>query len=129
MLHDPLRLGTRLHLLDEEARRDTLPLVVELRPAGHAVDVRPHGHAGQAPKLLPRPRHLAFHEPVAPERPARRVEARRESVGEDGPLGGQRLARGDALGDGRIDAAHAMAPPELPENAGHWPAPTIIWTP
>src|SRR5213596_1546545 len=71
---------------------------------------------------------IAFDEPEAPERPARGVEARGESVGEDGPLGGQRLARGDAVRDGRIDAAHAM-PPELPENSGHWPAPTIIWTP
>src|SRR5207247_1202216 len=80
--------------------RHTFPFVVELRPAGHAVDVRAHGHARQPPEFLPRPGHLAFDEPEAPERPARGVEARGESVGEDGPLGGQRLARGDAVRDG-----------------------------
>src|SRR5437867_1591403 len=128
VLENPLRLQPRLHLLHDPPGRHTFPFVVELRPAGHAVDARAHGHARQPPEFLPRPGHLAFDEPEAPERPARGVEARGEPVGEDGPLGGQRLARGDAVRDGRIDAAHAM-PPELPENSGHWPAPTIIWTP
>src|SRR5262249_18591551 len=65
--------------------------VVEPRPPRHAVDVAADLRAGQLQELFPGPGQLLLHEAEAAERPALRIEAWREPVGEDGPLGGQGL--------------------------------------
>ena len=64
------------------------------------MDVGRHRHARQRWNSVPRPRDLALHEPEAAERPAPRIESRREAVGQHRPLRGQRAVRA-----GRDDAS------------------------
>src|SRR5258705_13314739 len=81
------------------------------------MDVRRHRYGRERPELWPRPRDLALQEPEAPERPARRVESRREAVGQDGPLLGQELSGRDAMSQRGIDRFHGPTIPRRPSEA------------
>src|SRR5262249_7482606 len=110
VLQDELRLRQRAAGLDDGADVHPLPRVVQARPARDAVNVGRQRDARQPQELLPRPRHGVGDEAEAAERPALRIEARRQSIGEHRPLLRQHLAGRHTRRQGGIDRSlHASS--------------------
>src|SRR5262245_43091704 len=107
--HDELRRWQRFDVLQEFARRNAFPEVVELTPARHAVHVRPHLHTRQGEELVVPEGLLALHEAENAQVPGLRMKLRRRTGVQDGPLFGERLAGRQALGAQSVGADYGVA--------------------
>jgi len=122
VLHDVPGGGARLREPEDLLDRDTLPLGVELRPSGHAVDVGVEGSARKVPELVPGETERAVDLAPDAERPRLEVHRRDRAVVEDRELLGQVLAGRQPLRDRRIHRLRAEQPIEhgsTPSCAGH----------
>ena len=113
-------VGADLRQLQDRLDRDAFPVGVQLRPAGHAVDVGRHLLARQGLELVPGEAQRAVHLAMDAEVPRRQVHLGHGAVVEDRELLGQVLAGGHAVGHRGVGAA---VPEESIEHAG-LPRPT-----
>ena len=89
--------GCGEHIVDQHA----VPRRIELRPFGDAVNVADLMRLRQSVELGPAPFGYRFGTNLEREGPVIRADMRRRPFGENGKVGGGRLARRQPLGDVR----------------------------
>ena len=118
MRDDVCRVRADAGHLEDRLDGDALPVGVELRPAGHAMDVGVDGLARQGLELVPGQGERRIHLAPDLEIPFRQVDVRDRAVVEDGELVGLVLTGRDPLRDGWVRLAGAE---ESIEHRGPYP--------